>query len=142
LGSGRGRVIEQCVTLVTTKKKKKKRTYILGKGAGIAQSVERLGCKLDDRAIEVDFLCSISSHSPSYQMGTREISPGVKWPEREADCSPPSSAGLIMVELYLHSSICFHDVMLSYEREPVNRTQMDIKHKTCDIRTWKETFIS
>jgi hypothetical protein len=29
-----------------------------------------------------------------------------------------------------------------YEGEPVNRSQMDIKSKTCDIRTWKKTFIS
>jgi hypothetical protein len=29
-----------------------------------------------------------------------------------------------------------------YEGESVNRSQMDIKHKTYDIRNWKKTFIS
>jgi hypothetical protein len=30
-------------------------------------------------------------HPASYPMGTRSFSLGVKWPEREADHSPPSS---------------------------------------------------
>jgi hypothetical protein len=29
-----------------------------------------------------------------------------------------------------------------YEGESVDRSQMDIKHKTCEIWTWKKTFIS
>jgi hypothetical protein len=29
-----------------------------------------------------------------------------------------------------------------YEGESVNRSQMDIKRKTCDIQTWKKTFTS
>jgi hypothetical protein len=29
-----------------------------------------------------------------------------------------------------------------YEGESANRSQMDIKRKTCDIHTWKKTFIS
>jgi hypothetical protein len=29
-----------------------------------------------------------------------------------------------------------------YIRESVNRSQMDIKRKTCDIQTWKKAFIS
>jgi hypothetical protein len=29
-------------------------------------------------------------------------------------------------------------LMASYEGESVNRSQMDIKCKTCDIQTWKE----
>jgi hypothetical protein len=29
-----------------------------------------------------------------------------------------------------------------YEGESVNRSHMDIKCKTCDVRTWKKTFIS
>jgi hypothetical protein len=28
--------------------------------------------------------------------------------------------------------------LLKYEGESVNRSQMDIKHKTCNIRTWKK----
>jgi hypothetical protein len=71
----------RCVILVVIRKKKekKRRSFIRGKEAGIAQSVERLACKLDDRAIEVEFLCSISSPPPSHLIGTRGISPGVKW---------------------------------------------------------------
>jgi hypothetical protein len=30
----------------------------------------------------------------------------------------------------------------TYEKESVNRSQMDIKRKTCDIRTWKNTYFS
>jgi hypothetical protein len=33
-------------------------------------------------------------------------------------------------------------LLLLYEGESVNRSQMDTKRKTCDIRTWKKTFIS
>jgi hypothetical protein len=29
-----------------------------------------------------------------------------------------------------------------HDGESVNRSQIDIKLKTCDIRTWKKTFIS
>jgi hypothetical protein len=29
-----------------------------------------------------------------------------------------------------------------YEGESVNRSEMDMKCKTCDIFTWKKTFIS
>jgi hypothetical protein len=32
------------------------------------------------------------ANSASYPMGTRDLSLGVKWPEREANHSPPSSA--------------------------------------------------
>jgi hypothetical protein len=35
-----------------------------------------------------------------------------------------------------------NDVLMSYEEESVNRSQMDMKPTTCDIRTWKKTFIS
>jgi hypothetical protein len=39
---------------------------------------------------------------------------GVKWPEREADHSPPSSAEVKeCVELYFHSPISLHGVVLS-----------------------------
>jgi hypothetical protein len=34
------------------------------------------------------------------------------------------------------------DAWANYEGESVNRSQMDIKRKTCDIRTCKKTFIS
>jgi hypothetical protein len=33
------------------------------------------------------------------------------------------------------------DYIEMYKREPVNRSQMDIKHKTCDIRTWKQRHL-
>jgi hypothetical protein len=32
--------------------------------------------------------------------------------------------------------------MYIYEEESVNRSQIDIKRKTCDIQSWKKTFIS
>jgi hypothetical protein len=44
------------------------------------------------------------AHPASYPMGTRALSLGVKWPGREADHLPPSSAEVKeLVELYLHS---------------------------------------
>jgi hypothetical protein len=33
-------------------------------------------------------------------------------------------------------------VVKIYEGESVSRLQVDVKRKTCDIRTWKKTFIS
>jgi hypothetical protein len=45
------------------------------------------------------------AHPASYPMCTGGSFPGVKWPGREADHSPPSSADVKdCVELYLHSS--------------------------------------
>jgi hypothetical protein len=42
------------------------------------------------------------------------LSPGVKQLRHEADCSPPSSAKVKeYVELYLHSPICLHGMVLS-----------------------------
>jgi hypothetical protein len=42
------------------------------------------------------------------------LSLGVKWPGREANHSPTSSAEVIeCVELYLHSPICLHGVVFS-----------------------------
>jgi hypothetical protein len=39
----------------------------------------------------------------------------------------------------LHYNLLFHN----YEGESANRSQMDIKHKTCDIRTWtKHLFLN
>jgi hypothetical protein len=34
----------------------------------------------------------------------------------------------------------FADVSAKYEEESVNRSQMDIKRETCDIRIYKEHF--
>jgi hypothetical protein len=42
----------------------------------------------------------------------------------------------------LHGVIWRKILPWSKLREEVNRFQMDIKRKTCDIRTWKKTFIS
>jgi hypothetical protein len=54
------------------------------------------------------------AHPAYYQMGTGFLSLGVKRPEREADHSPPSSAEVKeCVELYFHSPIRLHDVLLS-----------------------------
>jgi hypothetical protein len=54
------------------------------------------------------------AHPPSYPMGTMGSFPGVKRPGREADHSPPSSAeGKECVELYLHSPILLHGVVLN-----------------------------
>jgi len=44
------------------------------------------------------------AHSATYPMGTEALCLGVKWPGREADHSPPSSARVKeCMELYLHS---------------------------------------
>jgi hypothetical protein len=89
-----------------------------------------LSCGLDDRGSRVRFpgggrgAGKISlhhrvqngsgAHPASYPMGTRGSFPGVKRPVREADLSPPSSAEVKeWVELYLHSPIRLHDVVLS-----------------------------
>jgi hypothetical protein len=54
------------------------------------------------------------THPASYPMGTRGSFPGVKQPGREANHSPPPSAKVKeYVELYLHSPIHLHGVMLS-----------------------------
>jgi len=54
------------------------------------------------------------AHRVSYPMGTGAISTGVKRLEHEAVHSPPSSAEVKKyVDLYLHSTICLHGVVLS-----------------------------
>jgi hypothetical protein len=54
------------------------------------------------------------AHPASYPMGIRGPFLGVKRPEREADHSPPSSADVKeCVELYLHSPVRLHGVVLS-----------------------------
>jgi hypothetical protein len=71
-----------------------------GSSVGIAN-----GYGLDDRGSRVRFLAGAGNFSlryrvhtgsgtlpASYPMGTGDLSPGLKWPEREAHRSPPSSA--------------------------------------------------
>jgi hypothetical protein len=54
------------------------------------------------------------AHPASYPRGTRGSFPGVKRPGHEADHSSPSSAEVKeRVELYLHSPIRLHGVVLS-----------------------------
>jgi hypothetical protein len=54
------------------------------------------------------------AHPTSYSVGTRGSFPEVKRPKREADHSPPSSTEVKeCVELYLHSPIRLHGVVLS-----------------------------
>jgi hypothetical protein len=73
---------------------------MLGQLSGIA-----LGYGLDDRSSRVRFPAgaenfslhhrvqnSSEAHPASYPMGTRGSFSGVKWPRREADHLPPSSA--------------------------------------------------
>jgi hypothetical protein len=68
------------------------------------QSALRLGYWLDGRALQVRFQIGervffscpqrpyrLWAHYASYTMGTRSVSPGVKWQGREDDDSPPSS---------------------------------------------------
>jgi hypothetical protein len=45
------------------------------------------------------------AHPDSYPMGTGSFSPGVKRPGHETDHLSPS---IVLVELYLHSSICLY----------------------------------
>jgi hypothetical protein len=54
------------------------------------------------------------AHPASYAMGIGALSLGIKRPGREADHSLPSSAeAKECVELYLHSPIRLHGVVLS-----------------------------
>jgi hypothetical protein len=53
------------------------------------------------------------AHPASYPVGSRGSFPEEKLPGREADHSPPSSAEVReCVELYLHSPIRLHGVVL------------------------------
>jgi hypothetical protein len=95
--------------------------------AVIAQSVWRLDYGLDDRGSRVRFPAGAWNfslhhrvqngsgvHPASYPMGTRALSLGVKRPGRDADHSPPSIAEVkVCVELYLHSPLRLHSVVLS-----------------------------
>jgi hypothetical protein len=83
----------------------------------LAQSVQRLDYRLDDRGSRIRFPAGAGKFSPhhraqnssgahpaSYPMCTRCSFPGVKRPGRESDHSPSSSAEVKeCVELYLHS---------------------------------------
>jgi hypothetical protein len=85
-----------------------------------------LGYGLDDRGSRFRFPAGAGNFSlhhrvqngsgaspASYPMGTRGLSLGVKRQGREADHSPPSSAEVKeCVELYLHSPIRLHGVVL------------------------------
>jgi hypothetical protein len=45
-----------------------------------------------------------------YLQGSGGFTPGVNWQGHEADCSPPYSAEVKNLELYLHFPICFHGI--------------------------------
>jgi hypothetical protein len=53
------------------------------------------------------------AHPTAYTMVTRGFYLGVKRPGREVDHTPPSSAEVECVELYLHCPIRLHGVVLS-----------------------------
>jgi hypothetical protein len=58
-------------------------------------------------------------------MGTVGLFPAVKWPEREADHSPPSSAEVKeCVELYIRSPIRLHGVMFSYVKHRLSSCEL------------------
>jgi hypothetical protein len=73
----------------------------------MAQSVQRLGYRIDDREIGVRFFScpyvqtGSVAHPASYTMGGtwKTFSAGLKRPESEADHLPQTSAELIMLEL-------------------------------------------
>jgi hypothetical protein len=54
------------------------------------------------------------AHPASCPSGSRTLSLEVKWLEHEADHSIPFSAEVNSMELYLHSPIHLHGVVLSY----------------------------
>jgi hypothetical protein len=66
-----------------------------------------------------EFLFSTASRpalgptQPPNQWVPCALSQGVKQPGREADHSSPSSAGVKMVELYLHSPMHLHCVLIN-----------------------------
>jgi hypothetical protein len=86
-----------------------------------------LGCGLDDRGSRIRFPAGTGNfslhhrvqngsgdHTASYPIDTRGSSLEVKRPGREADHSPPANAEVKeWVELYLHSPIRLHGVVLS-----------------------------
>jgi hypothetical protein len=67
-----------------------------------------------------NFLFSTSSRpalgfiQPPIQWVPGDLSPGEKRPEREADHSPPISAEVKKVDLYIHSFIRLHGIVLNW----------------------------
>jgi hypothetical protein len=106
----------------------------------IFQSAQRLGYGLGDCGSRVrfpagagNFLFTTASRTalgptqPPIPWVPAALSLGVKRPEREADRSPPSSAEVKeCVELYLHSPIRLHGVVLSLKRS--TETTLPLKH--------------
>jgi hypothetical protein len=92
-----------------------------------SRAVRALGYRLDDRGTRVRLPAGAGNfslyhrvqngsgvHPAFYPMGSRGSFLGVKRPRREADHSPPSNAEVKeLVELYLHSPIRLHGVVLS-----------------------------
>jgi hypothetical protein len=56
----------------------------------------------------------LGSTQPPIQGAPGALSPGVKRPGREADHSPPASAQVKKVDLYIHSPIRLHGVVLNF----------------------------
>jgi hypothetical protein len=65
----------------------------------------------DRRFFGTSFQIGSGSHSASIQWVARALSPEVKRPGYETDYSPPSSAEVKNVELYLHSIIHINGVV-------------------------------
>jgi hypothetical protein len=53
------------------------------------------------------------AHSASYPTGTKDLPPGAKWPNHEADNSPPSRAEVDIAWRYTPTPIRLYGVMLS-----------------------------
>jgi hypothetical protein len=58
----------------------------------------------------------------SYSMNSENISPGIEWAKSEADCSPPFTVAFknVCVELYVHSTIHLHDVIVKHREKAKN----------------------
>jgi hypothetical protein len=77
---------------------------------------KRLGFDSQQGQVFILFVASrqnVRSTQPPIQWVPRVISSGAKRLWREADHSSPSSAETRKVELYLHSPICLHGIMLN-----------------------------
>jgi hypothetical protein len=77
-----------------------------------------IGVQFLPGARDFSLLCSIrtdsGAHPAPYPVGTGALLTVVQWQACDADHSLPSSAEVKMVELYLHSPICVHDIVLNY----------------------------
>jgi hypothetical protein len=86
----------------------------LGYGLDIRGSRVRFPAGAGNSSLQYRVQNGSGAHLASYPMGIRVLSLGVKRPVREADHSPPCSAEVKeCVELYLHSPIRLHGVVLS-----------------------------